>query len=215
LASEHYEFLWWWKKTNTGWWFFNQLVNCTNEEQICQQRDKHLNHISTKAIGYLNKLEDTSQYPAARCAMHGNIYMYSQSASSGNESMNHANSRARERIAINLVNATMVLVNLESQQFEKKWELAWNSNEILTPKGKALRDEAFKEVNVNNYVIVVTKEGEHFVDCIVRKGIQQSKLQSADSITCGAGIMLWVMHLRVPKRYGCAFRTHGGHCKKW
>ena len=69
------------------------------------------------------------------------IVMYGRSASSGNESMNHANICARQHIAINLVNATMVLLKLESGQFARKKEIAWDSDEILTPKGKEKREE--------------------------------------------------------------------------
>jgi hypothetical protein len=63
--------------------------------------------------------------------------MYKRSASSGNESMNQANQRAQERMAFNVVNATMVLVNLENCPFTQKRDFAWNSNNDLMPKGKA------------------------------------------------------------------------------
>ncbi len=138
------------KKVNLGWWYFNQLVNCNTLEEIEVQREKHLAKIATKTLRYINNVHDTAQYPAARCGMSSNIYMYGQSASSGNESMNQANQRARERMAINVVNATMVLVNLENCRFTQKWDFAWNSNDVLTPKGKALQEKAFKDINVNN-----------------------------------------------------------------
>ena len=47
--------------------------------------------------------------------------------------------------------------------------MAWNSNDVLTPKGKFLRDEALKDFNVNNYAIEVEKIGEHFANYLVRK----------------------------------------------
>ncbi len=87
--------------------------------------------------------------------MSSNIYMYGWSASSGNKSMNRANQRAQEQMAIDVVNATMVLVNLENCRFTQKQDFAWNSNNILTPKGKALREKAFKDIDVNNYVVTV------------------------------------------------------------
>ncbi len=79
---------------------------------------------------YVNKLDNTEQYPAARCAMGGNIYMYGRTTSAVNESMNWANQRAREQTAVDLVNATMLLVNLENERFVRKRDLAWNSYEI-------------------------------------------------------------------------------------
>jgi hypothetical protein len=56
-----------------------------------------------------------AQYPASCCAMLGeSICMYGWLASSENESMNRANKRTCERVAIGLVNATMVLLNLKN-----------------------------------------------------------------------------------------------------
>jgi hypothetical protein len=156
------------KKFNSGWWHFNQLVNCNTVEEIEVQCNKHLAKISTKMLRYINNLHDTAQYPVARCGMSSNIYMYGWSASSGNKSMNWANQRAQERMAIDVVNATMVLVNLENRRFTQKRDFAWNSNDILTPKGKALREKAFKDIDVNNYVVTV-KTGQHFANCSVRK----------------------------------------------
>jgi hypothetical protein len=61
------------KKTYSGWWYFNQLLQCCTPEEIEIQRKRHLGKIGAKALTYINKLEDTAQYPAARCAMAGNI----------------------------------------------------------------------------------------------------------------------------------------------
>jgi hypothetical protein len=71
-------------------------------------------------------------------------------------------------MAVDVVNATMVLVNLENRRFTQKQEFAWNSNDVLTPKGKALRDKAFKDINVNKYVITV-ETGDQFAKCSIRK----------------------------------------------
>jgi hypothetical protein len=63
-------------------------------EEIELQRNKHLAKIATKTLWYINNVPDPAQYPAARCAVSLNIYMYGTSASSGNEPMNQANQRA-------------------------------------------------------------------------------------------------------------------------
>jgi hypothetical protein len=101
--------------------------------------------------------------------------MYGRTTSAGNESMNQANQRARERTAVDLVNAKLLLVNLENERFARKRDLAWNSNDILTPKGKLLRDEALKDFNVNNYAIEVEEIGEHFANYLVRKAGPNNK----------------------------------------
>ena len=56
------------------------------------------------AVNYLKKLNDEQQYPAAQCAMGDDICMYNKSASLGVESMNQANSVARERTAVDVLN---------------------------------------------------------------------------------------------------------------
>jgi hypothetical protein len=137
-------------------------------EEIEVQHKKHLSKIATKTLCYINNVHDTAQYPAARCGMSSNIYMYGRSASSGNKSMNRANQCAQERTAINVVNATMVFINLENCRFKQKRDFPWNSNDVLTPKGKALQEKAFKDIDVNNYVVTV-ETGEHFANCSVRK----------------------------------------------
>jgi hypothetical protein len=94
--------------------YFKQLVRCLTTDEIQCTRDKYQDKISNTVLTYVNRLADTAQYPTARCRMGEDIMMYGHSASSGNESMNCANNRACQRIAIDLVNATMVLLKLES-----------------------------------------------------------------------------------------------------
>jgi hypothetical protein len=188
-SSHHFHCSWHWKgnimkscgggkKVNSGWWYFNQLVNCNTVEEIEVLRDKHLSKIATKTLRYINNVPDTAQYPAARCAMSLNIYMYGRSASSGNESINRANQHAQERMVVDVVNATMVLVNLENRRFTQKREFAWNSNDVLTPKGKALRDKAFKDIDDNKYDITV-ETGDQFAKCSVRKVGANTKMYLA------------------------------------
>ncbi len=56
-------------------------------------------------------LED--RHPAARCAMGNNVFLYNHQASSGVESMNRANQPARDRAAVDVVNATILLLEME------------------------------------------------------------------------------------------------------
>ena len=96
------------------------MLQCFTLEEIKIQRNRYLGKIGKKALTYINKLEDTVQHPAARCAMAGNICMYGRATSAGNESTNQVNQCAREQTAADLVNATMSLVNLENERFSGK-----------------------------------------------------------------------------------------------
>ena len=55
------------------------------------------------------------QYPAARCSMGPNICMYGHSASSGAESMNNANNLARQKAAVDILNAAIKTIQLEGE----------------------------------------------------------------------------------------------------
>ena len=76
-------------------------------------RDKYGPKLSVTQLRYLNDVVDERQYPAARCAMGHNVYLYYHEASSGVESMNQANKKARERAAVDVVNAIMLLLEME------------------------------------------------------------------------------------------------------
>ena len=73
--------------------------------------------MTNKDINYLNSLDDESQYPAARCAMRNDVYMYNRSASGVVESMNGANQDMRARMAVDLLNAAILLIKLEVNQY--------------------------------------------------------------------------------------------------
>ena len=52
--------------------------------------------------------------------------------------MNNANYCSHQHTAIDLGNATMVVLKLESKQLNQKTEVAWGTDEIVTPKGHVL-----------------------------------------------------------------------------
>ena len=76
-------------------------------------REKYSEKLTAQQLAYLHNQTDTSQYPAARCAMGENIFLYDHEASSGVESMNQANKAAREMSAVDVVNAIMLLLKME------------------------------------------------------------------------------------------------------
>ncbi len=74
---------------------FNQLVQCNTQNDIERCREKHEQRVPAHALEYLARVDDVAQYPGAHCDMGDDKYMYGTTASSGNESMNRANMRAR------------------------------------------------------------------------------------------------------------------------
>ena len=83
---------------------------------------------------YLTKMEDTCQYLAARCTMGENICMFSKSASAGVESMNRANNLARQRVAVDILNALILLIKLEGSQFNHNKQKACLTKAIIGSK---------------------------------------------------------------------------------
>ena len=75
-----------------------------------------------KELGYLYLVNDNQQYPAARCAMGDNVVMYQRSASSVTESMNRMNMAAREKMAVDPINALSLILQLEVRRFNAKKE---------------------------------------------------------------------------------------------
>lgn len=88
-------------------------MNCGSLASLNYMRDKYQTHLSASQLKYLNAPTDESQYPAARCAMGENIFLYNHEASSGVESMNKANKPARDRAAVDVVNAIILLLQME------------------------------------------------------------------------------------------------------
>ena len=80
-----------------------------------------------------------------------------KSASSGVESMHRANSVARERTAVDVLNAVILLIKLEGLRFDFYKQKAWSREEYLTNRGMDLMEEAFRDVSVRDYRINITK----------------------------------------------------------
>ena len=152
---------------------------------------------------YLNELPDTAQYPVARCDMSETACMYARSASSGLESMKRANMRAREKSAVDIVNATLLLIEMERKRFIAKQELAWQSDDVLTAKGRALMKEVFEEISVAEFEIsdvefadytlfTVKKSGTNSQDGKVKIQHRSFKGSTFGSCSCGAPKVLGI-----------------------
>jgi hypothetical protein len=100
-------------------------------------RTMFVKHMSAKDLQYLNSINDEEQYPGSRCAMEEEgIYMYQQSASTAVESMNAANKEMRARTAVDALNATLLLIRLECDRFQRMKQEAWGDDSGLTLHGK-------------------------------------------------------------------------------
>ena len=135
-------------------WMFNQLVGASTMAALNNKRDRCYPNMAESDRQYLDSVPDVEQYPAARCAMSPNIYMYGRSSSSGAESMNAANRAMRERSSVCLVNATMLLLRMEAERFGRMRDEAWAHEGTLTPRGRMLADDCSEEVpNHRDYTI--------------------------------------------------------------
>jgi hypothetical protein len=124
------------KVPNSALWMYNKLMLCRSVALIKHNKYEHFKAMKSKDIQYLNSLTNESQYLAARCTMGENIYMYHHSSSGAVELMNRTSSKMRAQTAIDLPNATILLLKLECSRFNKMKQEAWGGNSILTPWGE-------------------------------------------------------------------------------
>ena len=88
--------------------------------------------------------------------MGDNICMYQRLSQSTAESMNYANLAVRERTAVNPVNSTILLLQHETKGYNEYKAKAWKWNDVLTPHGKKLSEDAFQDVNHREYKIHIS-----------------------------------------------------------
>jgi hypothetical protein len=149
-------------------WVYNLCMQASNITQLDQIKHNNAVHVDEKAWKYLNTIPDTAQYPAARVGMGEGIYMYHHSASSASEAMNQANKPVREKTAVDVVNAIMLLLKLDSKRHQEHKVMAWKWNEFLTPYGKKLRDTQFALVkNQRLYDITISETDDIWWICRV------------------------------------------------
>ena len=154
-------------------WFYNLLMRCSSHTVLEGLKVEHAMNMDDKALRYLNKVNDHEQYPASRCAMGDDIYMYGRSSSSSAEAMNKANSMVRERHAVDCVNAVLLWLKLEKTRYEEHRTTAWEWNEVLTPYAKKKCEESFRNVNHCLYNISILQHDERFVFHVKRHDSQQ------------------------------------------
>ncbi len=82
--------------------------------------------------------------------------------------MNVANFSIRQRTAIDLDNAMILLLDLECKRFNKQQAEAWTRDGVLTPRGNLKFEESFNDINHTQFRITVT-ERENVWVCLVKR----------------------------------------------
>ncbi len=88
--------------------------------------------------------------------------------------MNNAHDLARQKAAVDILNAAKKIIQLEGERFAWWKEQAWNRDQLLTERGMTLMEEAFKDVNVRDYAMKVV-ETETYTEATVTKNVVNSK----------------------------------------
>ncbi len=157
-------------------WMYSKLMHCTIPAMIESTRNMYIKHMSAKDLGYLNTIDDEAQYPWARCAMDEGIYMYQKSASSAVESMNAANKEMCARTALDALNATLLLIRLECNRFDRMKQEAWGDDSFLSLRGKDAYDITYTDLFPHHYSFFVTDVKTHWQVKVQRNNIKRVEL---------------------------------------
>jgi hypothetical protein len=156
------------KTKYTALWCYQAMLNCRTVKQIEAFKAENFKFVKASDLKYLCKLLDTSLYPAARCAMRDDIYLFHLQASSGAESMNSANFGMRQRSAVDINNAMLLLVELECNRYRKQQADAWSTDIIFSRRGEKEFDETFQNLNHSLFRIIVNEREGEWV-CLVKR----------------------------------------------
>ncbi len=134
--------------------------------------------MSPAHVNYLNSISNEQQFPVVRCAMAETVCMYGKTASSGVKAMNRANDSIQTGTAINILNAALVLIKKESEQFERSksdaWKKeVWSKEKPLTPRGMTVMKDIFEKCNTLLFQIHVSKNTTDHTATICKKSSPQ------------------------------------------
>jgi hypothetical protein len=155
-------------------WMYNLLCGSNSLSQLRATQEKYYHQMHPTDHHYLTKIDDNMQFPGARCSMGPNICMHGHSASSGAESMNNANDLARQKAAVDILNAAIQIIQLEGDRCAWWKQQACNRGQLLTDRGMTIMEDAFKYVNVRDYAVKVV-ESETYTEATVTKNVVNSK----------------------------------------
>ena len=99
---------------------FELLINCCTIHEIKKLKDLYYPQMQQSHIDYLELLSDHEQYPAARFSFSLGTLMYQHSSSQRVEAMNIANKRMHVCSSIDVVSATMLLLKMEAERFDRQ-----------------------------------------------------------------------------------------------
>jgi hypothetical protein len=95
-------------------WMYNLLMGCKSVASLSATRKQYKEKMYPTDRHYLFNIAEEMQLPASRCAQGNSVCMYGKSASSGVEAMNRANEDIRQKTAVDILNATLILLKKES-----------------------------------------------------------------------------------------------------
>jgi hypothetical protein len=143
---------------------------------------------------YLFSIAEEMQFPDARCAQGKSIYMYGKSASSGVVAMNRANEEIHQRMAVDILNAALILPRMEGNRYEKSRVQQEGKHLLpLTPKGMDLmEEEAFKPINPAMYKFHLAEMENHHAATVSKKSASKREytviIPRDDKIGSGFGM---------------------------
>jgi hypothetical protein len=113
LPAEHYEKMWLWKWSKTAvcsvdvqsphWLQISCITFC--------HKKKYKDKMFPTDHHYLFNIAEEIKFPATRCAQGNSVCMYGKSGSSSVEAMNRANEDIRQKTAVDILNATLILLS--------------------------------------------------------------------------------------------------------
>jgi hypothetical protein len=163
------------QKALSALWVYNLFIGCKSVVSLSATRKKYKDMMFPTDRHYLFNITEKMQFPAARCAWGNSVCMYGKTASSGVEAINRANEDIHHRTAVDLLNATLILLKKESTRYNKQCNLAWNHAKILTPKGMVLMEEAFQNVNVQDFKVHLTEKDDQHTANVSKKSTNERK----------------------------------------
>jgi hypothetical protein len=89
--------------------------------------------------------------------------------------MSGANEDIRQKRAVDILNATLILLKKESTRYNKQQNLAWNHAQMLTTKGMELMEEAFHNVKVHYFKVHLTENKNEHTAIVSKKSTSHRK----------------------------------------
>jgi hypothetical protein len=152
---------------------YNLLMGCKSVASLSATRKKYEDKMNSTDHHYFFNIAEEMQFPAARCAQGDSVCMYGKSAFSGVETMNRASEDIHHRTAVEILHSTLILLKKESTRYDKQENLAWNHAQIFTPKGIELMEEAFQNVNVQDFKVELTENDYQHTAIVSKKSTSE------------------------------------------